>query len=164
MWTRSTESKVGAGPWTRPSEPRPGDEAFQTPEPSSTRTSHLFQPLDALGDRRVRGEDLLHRAELLALDARGLREPEVGGGVVRRVHRRGRRGDLAQRRGEPRRVPGEHHALRVGEELAVARDGSLDDLPGDRSDHHEGETDAEQDQRGGTAVAVIPAPAPEPAP
>ena len=65
---------------------------------------------------------------------------------------------------ETRRVPREHRALRVGQELAVARDRPLDDLASERREHHEGEPDAEQHERGRAAVAVVATTSAEPAP
>ena len=68
------------------------------------------------------------------------------------AHRVGRRLDLLQGADEPRRVAGEERALGVGQVLAVARDGELDDLAGDRREDQQHEPDREDDELEPAAV------------
>src|SRR3990172_3769283 len=118
--------------------------------------SHLLESPDALGDRRMRVEDLLQRPHPLALDAGGLVEPQVRRCVVGGTHGdHGARGDLAERARKAGRVPREQRALRVRQVLAVARDGEAYQLPDDRRQDQEHESDGEDD-RARPPTGVLP--------
>ncbi len=75
---------------------------------------------------------------------------------------RGIAGDLLERVRQPERVARELDARRVGQVLAVTRDGDLDEHGGDRREDRQHDGDDEEDRaRAAALVAVAPAEAEE---
>src|SRR5438105_1018908 len=116
--------------------------------------SHLLEDADPVLDGRMGGEQLLQPGRLLAGDTRGLVQPEVCRGVVRRPHGVIAPGVLPERGGQPWRVPGEHRPLCVGQVFALPGHRELDDLRADRREDQEEQADPEQDGLARSAAPV----------
>src|SRR5947209_1186164 len=127
-------------------------------------TSHLLKKPDSLLDGRMRREQILEPVVLFPRRPGGLVQPQVRGGVVRRSHRRVIVGDLAQGRGQARRVPREHCPVRVRQVLAAARHRQLDDLGEERGEDGEDQADHGEDCEALSPTVVVAAPPAHPAP
>ena len=101
-------------------------------------------------------------ARPLARHARGLVEPQVRGGVVRRAHRdRRRRAILRSAATSPGGYRVSSAPCGVGEVLALPRDGQLDDLADDRREDQQHEPDGEDDRLDAAAAPIAAAAAAE---
>ena len=86
-----------------------------------------------------------------------LLDPHLRGGPGGVVHDRLVVLELLERRDQPRRVPGELHAGRVGEQLTAAAHRELHELRGERRQDQQREREDDEDEPDRAGVVVVPA-------
>src|SRR3989344_7699728 len=116
---------------------------------------HAAESSDAVFDRRMRHEEL---GKMLALERVG--DIEVRRGAVGGLERLGIAGDLLQSAGQPLRIAREKRSGSIGQELALPRDGKLQEHGEER--RQDGEDDRrDEEKRLGLAPVIVVAVAKE---